>query len=168
MSSEADNRVATEIRELAERGRYHGKAAALVEMFGVPFTPDGIEAVQSALDAQGLATRPPLRPEEPDQEVTVLIIAGPITPDPVLLDNGDVLIHVIDDAAEHRVRMVRIGPDDMDYRLWLVRAQRAATGPGAIGRNAIQSAVSGGVLKAILLVVVILIALAVLMPAVHL
>jgi len=51
------------------------------------------------------------------------------TPNPVLLDDGVVLVPVPDDKAAHGVRMMRVGPDHDDYPMWLARAQQAAAAP---------------------------------------
>lgn len=89
MASETHSRVAAQIRQLAAKGRYHGKASELVKLFGVPFTADGVRVVEDALTAKGLATRPPLSADKPKQDVTVVIVADiPNAPQPSDADEG--------------------------------------------------------------------------------
>lgn len=81
MPSDGHSQVAAQIRELAAKGRYHGRAVELVKLFGVPFTVDGVRVAADALASLGLETKPAISVDEPNRDVTVVIAAAlPDTP----------------------------------------------------------------------------------------
>jgi hypothetical protein len=46
-------------------------------------------------------------------------------PDPVVVENGDVLVAMRDEGAAGGVSMARLSPEDEDYAYWLGQAQQA-------------------------------------------
>lgn len=50
-------------------------------------------------------------------------------PDPVVVENGDVLVPIRAEGAAGDVTMARLSPGDEDYAFWLGQAQRAARRP---------------------------------------
>lgn len=66
---------------------------------------------------------------------------GPL-PEPVLVENGDVLVPVHDTDASGGASVVRLSPDDDDYAYWLGRVQEAARGRSIAKRSAVVGKVA--------------------------
>jgi hypothetical protein len=88
MPSDAHIQMATQIRaEAARSGAFpQRRASQLVELFGVDYTPEGIEQVKAALEHVGLATKVPLSADKPKRQTIVVIVGGGATGAPARVE----------------------------------------------------------------------------------